>query len=202
VNYFVAVRDSIAQQFRVQEEDYPGDWDRSVVLLGSSATVTNVNFSLIICDGDLKVTHPVGLSVIIANGNIERNGDVHLSKFYAAGKIKVPKDRVHQSELHEDGKDMPVKFLDLGRDLGLRLTDKFVLEADWRGLRKGDVITKVGGAAVDSMPTLRRHIRTGVVRGAAAVQVRRGKETVTLTVRLDLEPVVTTPAPREAPAKP
>jgi hypothetical protein len=41
---------------------------------------------------------------------------------------------------------------------------------------------------VDSVPALRRHIRTGVVRGAAAVEVRRGNETVALTVRLDLEP--------------
>ena len=47
---------------------------------------------------------------------------------------------------------------------------------------------KVGGAAVDSVPALRKQLRTGIVRGAATVEARRGNESVTLTVRLDLEP--------------
>jgi hypothetical protein len=183
--YFVAVREQITEKFLVKVEDYTGEWDRSVVIVGSSASMPRVDCSLIVCDGDLKLTSRTGWSVIIANGNID-SGSVSRTKLYAAGKVKTSKDHTFSCEVHEDGKDMPVKFLDLGRDLGLRVTDKLVLEDDWRGLRKGDTITKVGGAAVDSVPSLRRQLRSGVVRVAAAVEVRRGNESVTQTVQLDL----------------
>jgi hypothetical protein len=187
--YFVAVRDSVTEKFRGGLDNFPGEWWSSVVIVGNSASVSRVNRSFIVCDGDLKLTSiETNESVIIANGNIDCPCSVNKTKFYAAGKVTIPKGRMNTGEVREDGKDMPVKFLDLGRDLGLRLTDKLALEADWRGLRKGDTVTKIDGAAVDSVPSLRKQLRRGVVRGAAMLEVRRGNETVAQTIRLDLEP--------------
>jgi hypothetical protein len=197
-SYFVAVRDGIAEQFRVQVKDYIGEWYRSVVIVGSSASVPRVYDSLIVCDGDLKVTHDTGGAVIIANGNIEATRSNNGSKFYAAGRIKTPKaDQKGRDQFHEFGKDMPVRFLDLGEDLGLRVTDKLVLEADWRGLRKGDIITKIDGAAVDSIPLLRKQLRRGIVRWSATVEARRGNESISRVVCLDLNSIPVAPQPRE-----
>jgi hypothetical protein len=196
-NYFVAVRDQITKKFRLGLEDYKGEWYNSVVITGSSASVPRVDFSLIICDGDLKVTSLTNMSVIIANGNIDCDSHVDHTNLYAAGKINASKRHAYTCEVHEDGKNMPVRFLDLGRDLGLRVTGKLELDDDWRGLRKGDTIAKIDGAAVDSVPALRKQLRRGIVRGGAAVEARRGNEVVALTVRLDLDPIPLAPPPRE-----
>ena len=201
--YFVAVRDSVTEKFRVQVEDFPGEWSMSVVLVGNSASVSRVNRSFVVCDGDLKLTSfETNESVIIANGNIDCPCSVSRTKFYAAGKVTIPKGRMNTGEVHEDGKDMPVKFLDLGRDLGLRVTDKMTLEGDWRGLRKGDVITKVDRKAADSVPSLRKQLRSGIVRGAATVVVRRENESVTRTLSLALNPLAQSPPPNKTPTKP
>ncbi len=195
--YFVAVRDRITEQFRVQVQNHTGEWFRSVVIIGSPAEVPRANLSLVICDGDLKVKHFTDFSALIANGDIEFLGSLDRSRVYAAGKITTVQGRVSKTELRESGKDMPVRFLDLRRDLGLRVTDKLVLEDDWRGLRKGDLVTKVGGVPVASLQGLRKEIRRGVVQWMATVEVRRGSETVRQLVWLDLNP---DPAPQ--PAKP
>lgn len=196
--YFVAVRDGVTEQFRVQVKDYIGEWYRSVVIVGSSASVPRVNWSLVICDGDLKVTHHTMGAVIIANGDIAATSSNTKSRFYAAGRIRTslakPNDR---DRFHEFGKGMPVRFLDLGEDLGLRVTGKLVLEDDWRGLRKGDTITKIDGVAVDSIPSLRKQLRRGVVRWSAAVEARRGAEVISRVVWLDLSSIPVAPPPRE-----
>lgn len=201
-SWFVAVRDEIVEQFRADVKDYPGEWYRSVVIVGDSTTVPRCDLSLIVCDGDLKMNYWTKTSAIVANGNIELCRDIYNCKVYAAGTIKAPpKGRVELSELHEKGKGMPVVFLDLERDLGLRVSDKLALEDDWGGLRKGDVITKVDGAAVDSVRSLRKHLRRGIVKWSAAVEARRGGEVVVRTVRLDVPPLPVVAPPTRA-AKP
>ena len=92
---------------------------------------------------------------------------------------------------------MPVRFLVLQRDLGLRLTNKLVLEDDWRGLKKGDIITKVGGVAVGSVQSLRKQLRRGIVRWSAAVEARRGNESISRVVWLDLSSITVAPAPHK-----
>src|SRR5207249_1495139 len=106
------------------------------------------------------------------------------SLFHAGGAVTLagnvkPSDRVKERQ-----KQLPfgVRFLD-PKEFGLDLAaDKGGLKvaglAGWSpfaayGLREGDVIARVNGAAADSLPAFRRELRRSVLRESAVLHVRR-----------------------------
>ncbi len=114
----------------------------------------------------------------------------------AGGKVnlgkKLPRDGRTENDLDEGVKGaLGVRFFELS-DVGLAVRPAnatVVVEAitaggacDRGGVRAGDVILTVNGRRPESVESLGRLLRDALGPGDAAVRVRRGAETVAVTV--------------------
>jgi PDZ domain-containing protein len=148
--------------------------------------------SLIVCDGDVTLPD-AERCVIVAGGSIALDRAAHCV-LAARGSVKVKGDPAATTIRENETAPLDVvTFFDpsqLGAEASLadgrvridKVNDGTPLATV--GLRAGDVVTAVDGADVASPNAFRKALRRGLVEGKAVLKVRRGADTIPISVRL------------------
>jgi hypothetical protein len=172
-----------------------GDVMQSVIFAGGSVDVSGAHDSLIVCDGDF--TAGVGLLrvLVIARGTVRCPSIVEESRIIAGGGVQyaarseVLNTKVKEKETNPLGF---IKFFDPA-EVGIKVEsaeggvrvreaakDKPFATA---GLRAGDLVTALDGAAVKDAEGFRRLLRAKVaVEGTTTFHVRRDQKTLEIPV--------------------
>jgi hypothetical protein len=170
----------------------------SIIFANGTATVgVSVEYSVLVCDGDVTVDGEINSSIVIARGSIKAKSVMFSTLIAGKAVITAPEAKLQAIEnriVENDSNPLGfVTFFELSAlgvagkavDGGVQLTSV----ADGKpfakvGAKVGDVVTAVGGKKPDSPEALRRLLRDALAIGDAAVQLRRGNETVTVKVSL------------------
>jgi len=188
--------------------------DRVLIVCDGDARLDGaiLDRSVIIARGDVTCTN--GRTPSIENCVIHSGGKIDLPKrmgvgsnYFSSGEsVRFAVETANSDRVKPDHPQSPfgVKFTE-PKDFGIEVKGikggfEVVKVLDWSpfhrdGIREGDVIAKVGDAAVTTAPELRRALRKAVIQESAAVTVRRGEEVLTRTVYID-------GIPKPPPAKP
>jgi hypothetical protein len=174
---------------------------QSVVLAnGDVRSVGGLCCVVVVCDGDVSVTDSgVTQSLIVARGNISIPGSASWSTLIAGGRVilgEQPNKRPARDPVVTENEPNAlgyVTFFELSR-VGLSAT---AVAGDVRvaavapgsacaaaGLRAGDVVLEVGGHRATDVEGVRRLLRDALALGTAPVKLKRGADTLTVTVAL------------------
>jgi len=169
-----------------------------ILATGDVTAVSAIGDCVVVCDGDVAVTgRSISGSVVVARGNITMQGWPYKSYLAAGGKVTrgmKPKNVTDRNVVQEGAKGaLGVRFFELS-DVGLVVRaagGAVAVESitaggacDRAGVRAGDVIVTVNGRRPESAESLRRLLRDALGPGDAAVSLRRGADTVAVTVAL------------------
>lgn len=156
--------------------------------------------AIVVCDGDVDVVNNVHHSLIVARGNIRVGGFISHSILIAGGKVTIGKPRQRspreRTEIQENVR-RPLDFVTffefsqvgvevVAADGGVRVTGLTAGQPLAKaGVRKGDLIAKVGKDVVRTPEDLRRQLRdASATKGEAVLTVHRDGQTVDLRVTL------------------
>jgi hypothetical protein len=169
--------------------------DRSVLFAGDSVEVKGGGQFLIVCDGDVTANGYVRDSLIIARGDVHCTDPVINSRIITSGSVhlerggKLLDTKVKEKERNPLGF---VTFFDPAKigisvekaDGGLRVQEAAKDKPFTRaGVRAGDLVVALDGAAVTDPEVFRRLLRAKVAsEGELAVKLRRGEQTLELRV--------------------
>ena len=179
----------------------------SIVVCGGSVKVSDISYSIVICDGDFTGHGEMCFCVVIARGKVTcapMTGCV----FISTREVEFPNGQ-HGGCVVRTGEAHPLNFIkffdpaeagvEASADAdGGRVPDGVLVKSAAgdksfaaAGLRAGDVITAVGdekidpsGTALDQFDSFRRPLRKALAADEEfTLTVRRGDKTLELTVR-------------------
>ena len=165
---------------------------------GDVAARTNMNSVVIVCDGDVTSAEgQITSSVVVARGNITAKSAATVVVM-AGGKVALEnKDALKRKGFGVISENAPntlgIKFFELSSvGLEVKAADKAVTvekvaaksEAEKAGVKAGDVILEVGEKKPADAESLRRLLRDALAVGDATVKVKRGNDTLSVTLKL------------------
>jgi hypothetical protein len=165
---------------------------------GNLRVGSEISHCVIFCDGDVAAER-VTRSVIFAHGNVKvQRGTVDQSAIVTSGEVVSEwRKRFLESTIRE-GEWIQANFVNyfqpgrLGLDAspvegGMRLDHLYGKNLFYTaGLRSGDVIVSVDGVQTHSAELFRKQLRRASVRDRVVFDVRRGEESLKVTVPFPL----------------
>src|SRR5262249_41403218 len=157
----------------------------SVLLGGSSVSVLQPVYCLVIADGDVAADSEFAGCIVVARGSVRSRGNITGSVVVAGGKVEFGKFRRNEDSVIRENQPKLLgwgRFFEIG-DAGLEVQSveggvKVTKVADKQppqkaGLRVGDEITAVDGKTFKDVEEFRRLLRRSTVLEKSKFTVRR-----------------------------